>query len=343
VRDGRTQRELARIFEEITMGIDRLRLFAVGLFLFAALLSGCTASSVSPGGPGVGPDRATQIDPGAQFYGNDKLLFTAQLYGNDLAVYKEQQQSSGITLKFVETLSKGVSAPEGMKTTINGWWYVANGGDSNVLIYRTHHKGPQGPVGILDDPGQVPNNVDLTTSRQLVAVSNKGTPSTAGSVSIYLGRQSEPSRILTYGTDIVAGMGIALDKHRNCYWSFNDPTTQSGSIVEFPGCNGNGSVVVSGIVKAGGLAFDQHDDMYYVDQASGVYKCKHASKCTLFATGFGDPVNINFDLKQKHLWVADATGYIDAVDPKTGDIVYKVQAQGGSSNPPFGIAPDPGG
>jgi hypothetical protein len=343
VRDGRMQREFRRIFEETLMGIGRLRLFAVGVFLFAALLGGCATSSVSPGGPGVDPDRWSQIGPAAQLYGNDKLMFTAQLYGNDLAVYREQQKGQGIALKFVETLAKGVSAPEGMKTTINGWWYVANGGDSNVLIYRTHHKGPKGPVGTLDDPGQIPNNVDLTTSRQLVVVSNKGTASTAGSVSVYLGRQTEPSRILTYGTDVVAGIGIALDKHRNCYWSFNDPTTQSGSIVEFADCKGTGTVVVSGIANAGGLAFDQHDDMYYVDQTTGIYKCKHASHCTLFATGFGDPVNINFDLKQKHLWVADATGYIDAVDPKTGKIVLTMKAEGGSSNPPFGIAPDPGG
>jgi hypothetical protein len=325
------------------MGIDRLRLFAVGVFLYAALLSGCATSSVSPGGPGLSPARLTDVGPNAQFYGNDRMIYLAQLYGNDLAVYKEQQQGQKIGLKFVETLSKGVSAPDGMKTTINGWWYVANGGDSNILIYRSKHKGPQGPLGTLDDPGQTPNDVDLTTSRQLVVVSNQGTTSTAGSVSVYLGRQTEPSRMLTYGTDVVAGVGIALDKHRNCYWSFNDPTTQSGSIVEFPGCDGSGTIVVSGIVKAGGIAFDQHDDMYYVDQTSGIYKCKHASKCGLLASGFGDPVNINFDLKQKHLWVADATGYVDAVDPKTGEIIFTMQTQGGSSNPPFGIAPDPGG
>jgi DNA-binding beta-propeller fold protein YncE len=321
-----------------------LRLFAVGVFVFAVSLSGCATSSVSPGGPGFGSDRLTQISPNGQLYGNDgQVVYTGQLYGNDLSVYKEQQQGHGVILKFVETLSNGVSAPEGMKTTINGWWYVANGGDSNILIYRSTHKGPKGPEGTLDDPGQTPNNVDLTTSRQLVVVSNQGTTSTAGSVSVYLRRQAEPSRILTYGKDVVAGIGIALDKHRNCYWSFNDPVTQSGSIVEFAGCDGKGKVVVSGIAKAGGLAFDQHDDLYYVDQASGIYKCKHDSSCKPFATGFGDPVNVNFDLKQKHLWVADATGYIDAVDPNTGKIIYKVKAEGGSSNPPFGIAPEPGG
>lgn len=325
------------------MGNPRLRLSAVGLFLLVALVSGCAASSVSPTGPGLSSDRLTQINPDGQLYGNDhKFVYTGQLYGNDLAVYKEQVQGREVSLKFVETLTQGVSAPQGMRTTLDGWWYVANGGDANILIYRSTNKGPKGPVATLDDPGQFPNNVDLTRSRQLVAVSNQGTVSTAGSVSVYVKRQVEPSRTLTYGKDVVSGIGIALDKHGDCYWSFNDSVTLSGSIVEFAGCSGKGKLVVSGIAKAGGLTFDQHDDLYYVDQASGVYKCRHDKDCRLFVKGLGDPVNINFDLKHKHLWIADATGYIYAIKPD-GSILYKTKAEGGSSNPPFGIAPEPGG
>lgn len=324
------------------MGFPRLRLFTVGVFAFGALLSGCASSSLSPGGPGLSLDRSIGLSPDAQLYGNDKaFVYMAQLYGNDLAVYQRQ----GFNLKFVETLTDGVSAPQGTKATADGWWYVANGGNSNILVYRSHRKGPEGPVATLSDPGQFPNNVDLTRSRQLVVVSNQGTISTPGSVSVYLNRQAEPSRVLTYGSNVIQGMGVALDKHGNCYWSFNDSVSQSGSIVEFAGCDGKGKVVVSGIGKAGGLAFDQHDTLYYVDQASGIYQCKTHKKsdCALLVGGFGDPVNINFDFKHKHLWVADATGYIDAVNPKTGKILLKMKVQGGSSNPPFGIAPEPGG
>jgi hypothetical protein len=54
------------------------------------------------------------------------------------------------------------------------------------------------------------------------------------------------------------------------------------------------------------------------------------------------PININFDMKQKYLWVADAAGYIDAVD-KNGTVVYTTSAVGGPTDPPFGIAPAPGG
>ncbi len=89
--------------------------------------------------------------------------------------------------------------------------------------------------------------------------------------------------------------------------------------------------------------FDQRDDLYYVDKTAGVYRCNKTSRCTLFSTGFGLPVNINFDVRQKHLWVADASGYIDAVDATTGKIVYQKAAEGGPTDPPFGIAPAPGG
>jgi DNA-binding beta-propeller fold protein YncE len=270
-------------------------------------------------------------------------IYTAQLYGDDLEVY---EQNGGPSLTFFESLTQGLSAPQGTVATINGWLYVANGGRSNVLIYRSKKQGPSGPLGSLDDYGQVPGNVDVIPNRRLVAVSNVSTTSGgAGSVSVYLNRNVEPSRTLTYGTDLLQGIGIAVDRQGNCYWSFNDPSTGNGSIVEFAGCSGSGTLIVPTIAFAGGLAFDQHNDMYYVDQTKGIYKCQGTSNCTLFSTGppYGDPVNINFDLKQKHLWVADATGYIDAVKPRNGQIEYSMPVVGGPSEVPYGIAPAPGG
>ena len=196
----------------------------------------------------------------------------------------------------------------------------------------------------LFDSGEFPGNVDVVPNRKLVAVSNISTVSLGpGSVSVYLDRSDEPARTLTYGTDNMRGAGIAIDHHNNCYWSFNDPASGSGTIVEFIGCAGAGTPIVGGIGVAGGLVFDQKDDLYYVDQAVGIFKCMRTQNCKTFATGFGDPVNINFDHKQKHLWVADASGYIDSVDPKNGTIESMTPAQGGAGDPPFGIAAAPGG
>lgn len=301
------------------------------------------ASSVSIALPQIARTlRMPSRPPGANGLRNvpsGKWIYTAQLYGNDAGVYRR----NGFTLQFLELLTIGLSAPQGTIATPSGWWYVANGGHSNVLVYRTKQHGPVGPLATLDDYGQIPANVAVTPSRKVVAVSNVATTAGAsGSVSIYLKRQAEPARILTYGSDQLQGIGIAIDHHGNCYWSFNDAIAHNGSVVEFAGCAGTGRVVVPTIGYAGGLTFDQHENLFYVDQTQGIFKCRGLSKCTLFATGFGDPVNVNFDLRAKELWVADATGYIDAVDARTGRIDASVPAAGGASDPPFGIAPAPG-
>ena len=108
-----------------------------------ALLSGCAGSS-----PVVTPQSAIEtsrvlataaFNPDAQHFGNDyRFIYTAQLYGNDVSVYRR----NGLTLTYLKNANKkGLSAPQGTVTTVNGWWYVANGGDSNVLIYRTKKGG----------------------------------------------------------------------------------------------------------------------------------------------------------------------------------------------------------
>jgi hypothetical protein len=295
------------------------------------------------------------IVPGANHYGNDSFIITAQLYGNDASVY----QRKGFTLTYKTAIMYGISAPQGTATTPNDYWYLSNGGHNNVLVYKIK-KGsiPQYPINTLDDHGALPVNVAATASRNLVAVSNGTTNgSGAGSVSVYLNRQTEPTRTLTYGSDQLQGEGVAIDHQGNCFWSFQDPNTNSGSVVEFAGCNGGGSVVVSGLTKAGGIAFDQSGDLYYVDQAYGVYQCAKTANCILFASntsyGFGLPNNLNFDQKDKSLWLADASGYFWAIQLNGGGhckgnnkgkgsglCVYQYTSVDGN---PYGIAPSPGG
>jgi hypothetical protein len=315
-----------------------------------ALLGGCGGGSAVPSqAPVTGPGLSeAPIMPQANHYGNDAFIVTAQLYGNDASVYTR----SGFNLTLKQTLTQDISAPQGAVTTPNNFLYITNGGHSNVLVYKVKGKTfPQYPTNTLDDYGQMPVNVSATADRNLVAVSNYSTTSGgAGSVSIYLKRQSEPTRVLTYGTDTLQGEGVAIDHQGNCFWSYNDPNTNGGSIVEFTGCNGYGSVIVSGLTNAQGIVFDQSGDLYYVDQAFGIYKCVKTSNCVLWAAngpsgyGFGLPTNINFDYKAKALWLADASGYIWAISIKGhcghgksgGLCVYQYTSQDGD---PFGIAP----
>lgn len=320
---------------------------ALGALLLATLLQGC---GLAPGGnePSGSLPLARALSIPRTLVPSEKSdvrslgvwIYTAQLYGEDLAIYRRR----GLTLTFYGSFGNDVSAPQGTDATVNGWWYVANGGDSNVLVYKSTNHGPRGPVAKLNDSSEFPVNVNVIPSRRLVAVSNYETVGGGpGSVSVYLDRHREPARTLKYGNDPIEGAGVAIDHNRNCYWSFNDPNTNTGAIVEFERCSGAGRVVVPMIASAGGIVFDQRDNLYYVDKTAGVYRCNKTRQCALFSTGFGLPVNINFDVRGKHLWVADASGYIDAVDATTGKIVYQKAAEGGPTDPPFGIAPAPGG
>jgi len=335
--------ECTRVRKEMkTMLAPHMPSRLIAAFTLVALAAGCAGGApVSPQMPAAKAPFAF-AGPLAQHYGDD-WMFTAQLYGDDLGVYQRNKNGFGLTLK--KTLTTGISLPQGMMSTVNGWWYVANGGHSNVLVYQVKKNAgpPDSPSATLDDYGQVPVNVAVTPNRNLVAVSNGTSASSgAGSVSVYLKRQAEPSRTLTYGSDVLAGQGVAIDHQGNCYWSFNDPNTNSGSIVEFAKCNGSGSPVVTGIGEAGGIVFDQSGDLYYVDESKGVYACKKTSHCVLTyangPSGFGLPTNINFDYKSKDLWVADATGYIWAIEIRTG-YMFRTPSLDGD---PYGIAPDPG-
>lgn len=283
--------------------------------------------------------------PAAHLYGND-LMYSSRPSGNQIAVYKRKHK--GLTLKPYQNLTSGVAAPMGMAATPGGRLYVANSGDSNVLVYRTTRKGAVGPVATLADDGEVPVNVGVTPNQRIVAVSNgSSTGSGAGSVSVYVNRKDRPSRTLTFGNDALQGEGIAIDSNGNCYWSFNDPSTLTGAIVEFTSCKGIGSPIVSGLSKAGGLAFDRSGNLYYVDQLAGIYKCAGLSHCALLigiecTDCLIRPANINFDNSTpQNLWVADAAGSIEAVS-LSGVIEYQLNVAGGPSDPPIGIAPAPG-
>lgn len=311
---------------------------AVAILVAIASLAGCSAGSMAaPQLPTNSSTVLRTLSPDANFYGAD--VYSAQPLSNNLSVYRRK----GLSLTLLETLTDGVAAPQGMVTTPSGWWYVANGGDANVLIYRSMRKGPKGPIATLDDSGEVPVDVSVTPDRELVAVSNAASAgSGTGSVSVYVNRASQPSRVLTYGRDRLAGHGVAIDPKGNCFWSFDDVSNPLalGSIVEFDRCSGTGRPVISPITLAGGMVFDRGGNLYYIDEALGIYKCRRTSHCKLFPTTLGLPVNLNFDAGDKHLWVADALGLIYAVDPHTGFIELKTISIDGD---PYGIAPSPGG
>jgi hypothetical protein len=322
-------------------GLIRRALTGVPALTF---LAGCSTNAVTPAMRFISAALLAPARPAAQHYGNDWVYSTSP-NDDDATAYHRK----GTKLKYDETLSLSIATTaEGTFATPSGYWYVTNpeidyGTNSSVLVYQSTTAGPKGPVATLDDSGETPINVAVMPNRDLVAVSNVlGGLSRNGNVSVYVNGATQPSRTLSYGSSAIAGDGIAIDQAGNCYWSFDEAgtTKELGSIVEFSKCSGSGTPIISGLADAGGLAFDNDGNLYYIDEASGVYKCKGITDCKLFATGFGLAVSLNFDAKDKHLWVADATGYLDAVDPKSGAIESQTLSVNGD---PFGIAPSPGG
>ncbi len=309
--------------------------------LLAALLCACgggpTASTPQLSSLDVRSALKVRPDAGGNF---GRWVYTAQLYDHDLQIYER----NGNSITFF-TSYDGFAGPLGTKATPNGWWYTAESGKSDVIIYKSKKSGPVGPFPPLQDYGQIPVNVDVLPNRRLVAVSNQSTTSGgSGSVSVYLNRQTDPSRTLTYGGSNISGMGVAISHQGDCYWSFNASASGGpGTIVKFAGCSGSGTEVVSGLPQVGGIIFDQSDNLYYIDRSYGVYKCQKTSKC-LKLVQINGAINMNFDFKSKDIWVADTTGYItEVVSPGKKDMqVFNFPSEGGAGDPPFGIAPAPG-
>lgn len=344
------------------MYAQRDRRFSILPLALFAIVSGCASGSSGsvPGTANVGisaPSLGVSAQPNKKGGncrnadgkgGSGGVISTAQLYGHDLNVY--QRGSSG-GLNYLCSLTLGVQDPNGTMTTGNGWWYVANGAGENVLVYRFKKGLPQGPVSTLADYNNYATNVALNPNRNTVAVSNLNSIyNTGGSLSIYLHRQAVPARVLTYGSSKVYGAGVALSHGGDCYWAFNAGGSSSGpgSIVKFAKCNGSATLVWSGIPLVGGLAFDQSDNLYFVNSLNssgnpaGIYKCQKTSNCsTEFSVKqFMQPTNMNFDYKGKDLWVVDPGNDLIYEVNSGGTIVNHYVPEGSAA--PYGIAPEPG-
>jgi hypothetical protein len=286
--------------------------------------------------------------------GNGKFVATLQAYGSDADVYQVitipaarpqgHHHPSGPYLSFLSSFTTALSAPYGTAITPSGTWYIANSGAANVPVFTISSSGVvTGPIETLSVPGGLPVDVDANATGSLVAVSNYANPSGVGSIELYVGGSTTPTRTLSV-TGPAFGIAVALDKAGNCYWSYNtNPSTGGpGEIVEFVKCRGAAKPIAA-VGFAGGLAFNEANDLFYVDQdAQAVYRCVGNASCHVLASGFGDPWGINFDSGWKHLWLTDLAGTIFALNQKTGAILSSTPAEGGESDPPFGVAAAPG-
>ena len=286
--------------------------------------------------------------------GTGPFITTLQAYGSDAKIYqvtttppaRPWKHASGPYLTFLSSFTTALSAPYGASITPSGTWYIANSGDLNVPVFTISSSGVvTGPIQTLSDPNGIPVGVDANATGSLVAVSNNIGTTGPGSIELYTDGSTTPTA--TRGVAGSAyGIAVALDRGDNCYWSYNVNPSGGGSgvIVEFPKCRGKAKTIVSGIGWAGGLAFNQANDLFYTDQTGGtVNRCVGNKSCHVLASGFGDPFAITFDSGWKHLWLTDvSTATIYALNKLTGAQLSANPAEGGASDPPLGIAAAPG-
>jgi len=314
--------------------------FAAGLLVAA----GCGAASPAPGANTMPAGRlatAAQATPPAECgkYGACSVEacfgYICIAYATDGSVQAE--------------LTSGLSNAQGIATDRQGNAYIADSGNSEIFEYGPYFKGL---IKTYQDYGQVPLDVDVDAKTKLLAVSNKSTTgSGAGSVSVYAGGATTPTATLS-DPDVpdARGIGIAIDRHGNCFWSLYDPGSGRSKIDEFSACQGSPTAVVSGKHALAGMAFDRANNLYYVVYLSGsanhdIFKCKGTIHCRVLGSHFVGPLIINFDNKWDFLWIDDVGGpegpLIESINPKTGYVTSSFRA-GSSTDPPFGVAHAPG-
>jgi len=253
----------------------------------------------------------------------------------------------------------GTTKPVGMIVNTAGNMWIADEPTSRILHFKSANIGAPvaGLPPVLNDPGELPVDVDASLNGNLVAVANVSTTAGGnGSVSVYRNSSPNPNSILIVPTGhAIQGIGIMIDKPGNCFFSYQDLTLNAGNIVEFKACKGKSIPVplLPPIGYAGGMAMDGGvHNLYYVDQAAkSIFKCTGESgPCFATApwgTGFADPVYINFDPGWSHLWVSDA-----AMFAGNGALCYTTVGAAvaptcfatllNNGDPPVGVAPAPG-
>jgi hypothetical protein len=91
------------------------------------------------------------------------------------------------------------------------------------------------------------------------------------------------------------------------------------------------------------VAIGKGNNLYYADEAKGVFECVGASSCALFASGFKESAVLNFDAGWTHLWVTDIkTTIINAISPTTGKVLSNTNEHGGATEHATGSAAAPG-
>jgi hypothetical protein len=290
---------------------------------------------------------------------NSQWVISCQFSGGTCGVITPQAPGSQVA-----TLS-GLTNPQGVVAGVfSGYWYVANTDASDIPYYASDSAGNPFPVygtavlpNPLEDTNQYPadlalnetaDSTGLLTASQLAVSNIYSTSFGPGSVTVFTTSGSSYSSYNLSDPNAYEGEGVAFDNGGNCFWAYNSEEAEGpGRIDEFASCQGDPQQVAGiAIGFAGGVAFDNNGNLWYVDQEgqsnslpAGVYKCNRLSSCKLVFGGFTDPLFISFDTANANVYVSDVgAGIIYQCSIGSSSCVQLYAS--GYSNPPYGVAVD---
>jgi len=317
------------------MRFSTLTGYAAGAALSVALLAGCSGGSSTSSTPlGVGPNSpATQSllhqgnpdilkqtsvsirgyvapHPGPQFRNVPQAKGQALVYVSDAGVNEvfAFKQTGGSP---VETISSGLSEPQGLATDENGTLYVANTGLSQVLAFKS---GKTTPYLTVNTSGEYPVGVQTDDKGNMWVTNIVSTSGGAGNLQEY-DKKGKLLQTITC-TQLQKYYFDAIDKSGNVFVDGFATLSDTGpAVVEIKAGSTTCTSLPPTFTFPGGLQIYKKKDLSLDDQSanggSGIiytYAAPTFSKAiqTTSLSGTSDPVDFAFQMGEKFIWTSSA-------------------------------------
>jgi hypothetical protein len=260
----------------------------------------------------------------------------------------------GMQHGLAKTMYPHTANPQGDAITADGTLLIADTSNSAIDSMRhANHGAPKDLSVCVSEPGEWPAFVDATKGAALIAISNIHTTTTGnGSLAVAKGCGSTAIVLKNFDAHAVQGIGVAINRDGDCFWTYNDYTVGgAGYVARYAKCKGTGKRLPQyGLYGnthmgfAGGIAFDKQNNMYLNDQTHGIWECPVSSKyysCSeLVYTGISgveDNLGLNFNKDWTYLFWSDEIGNQICYTP-TPVTNTQICVKNSIDSPPAGIA-----
>ena len=349
------------------MGIPTRVGHVLGAIAIAALLAGCSGagssmqSVTSPIGhpqsvvvnhvPTVLPQLVLRgLHPSAPYMGKSwakpnvsgTLVYLCGYYANACNWFPNGSNTVAGTLA-------SLSNPQGL-TSKGSTVIIANTGASNVLEYP---KGSTTLSKTLSDTGYYPVDVAADSNGDIYVANIFDTSFNPGSVSYYASGATSPTSVIT-DPNFYQVISVSVNESHHLVTCYNN-SSGIGACDEQTGPGGTQKTIVTGLGFVGGNEFDSSEHLAVDDQVGVVTNMYKGSTFTLCGSipQTGDPLFLSFnhttllhpttsDIYIANAINGNATESTYATCSSTSTLEFTYSSGWSASNPPFGVATDPG-